>query len=448
MKYLIIATICFVSINLSAQKVFLSGTILNFHNQMQVEDLSEIKELSLPNLERTFIPDSAGKFSVSFPLAAPNYFRIGRNILYLSPGDTLSVTLDYMAPEKAHFAGNSSASIAANQYLESTPFPKGGSFLNAGDHIKNSIQATIDTVFVIASERKKTLDSYQHLTKEFYRNEEVRIHADLANSLWHIPTYFLWKYPVKKESIPDFMDSVQKITTSYIIEQLSDYVDPTYLKLVVFRDMIADNQKTIPEIKKNRKIQEFIRASELFDMLQDLDNKQEILALKPAIDSIQTLDYRSALINTYDKKLGLTNGDQAKDLKLTNRAGKQVKLSSFKGKVLYIDIWATWCGPCVEELPHLDSLRKKFATNKNIEFISLSIEDDKLKWKNYIAANKLSGTQMIIDRSLLNDYNVITIPRVIIIDKDFKVAAMYGGLPSKQKTVEFLNQLNQNGITR
>jgi len=441
MKYLIIATICFVSINLSAQKVFLSGTILNFHNQMQVEDLSEIKELSLPNLERTFIPDSAGKFSVSFPLAAPNYFRIGRNILYLSPGDTLSVTLDYMAPEKAHFAGNSTASIAANQYLESTPFPKGGSFLNAGDHIKNNIQATIDTVLVIASERKKTLDSYQHLTKEFYRNEEVRIHADLANSLWHIPTYFLWKYPVKKETIPDFMDSVQKITTPYIVEQLSDYVDPTYLKLVVFRDMMAVNQKAISEIKKNRKIQEFIRASDLFARLQELENKQEILSLKPSIDSIQTLDYRTALINTYDKKLGLTNGDQAKDLTLTNRAGKSVKLSSLKGKVIYIDIWATWCGPCIEELPHLEKLRKKFAQNKEIEFISLSIEDDKQKWKNYISKNNMQGTQMIIDRSLLNDYNVISIPRVIILNKNFTIAAMFGGLPSKTKTVDHLNKL-------
>ena len=152
-------------------------------------------------------------------------------------------------------------------------------------------------------------------------------------------------------------------------------------------------------------------------------------------------DYRTALINTYDKKLGLTNGDQAKDLTLTNRAGKSVKLSSLKGKVIYIDIWATWCGPCIEELPHLEKLRKKFAQNKEIEFISLSIEDDKQKWKNYISKNNMQGTQMIIDRSLLNDYNVISIPRVIILNKNFTIAAMFGGLPSKTKTVDHLNKL-------
>lgn len=442
MKYLIIAIICLFTVHISAQNVLIKGTILNYHNQMQVEDLSEIGELSLPNLERSFIPDSIGKFSVSFKLSEPNYFRIGRNILYLSPGDSLNVALDFNVPQKAKFSGNRQASVAANEYLELTPFPKGGSFLNAGDHIKKTIQATIDTVLVIAKERKKTLDSYQHLTKEFYQFEEVRIHADIANSLWHIPTYFLWKYPIKKEAIPEFMDSVQKITTPYIIEQLRNYIDPTYLKLVVFRDMIAYNEKSIPGIKTNGKIQEFIKSSELFEQLQELENKQEIIALKPAIDSIQTLEFRVALNHTYKKKLGLTNGDLAKELTLTNKAGKSVKLSSLKGKIIYIDIWATWCGPCIEELPHLEELRKKFADNKNIEFISLSIEDDKQKWKNYISANKLSGTQMIIDRSLLNDYNVITIPRVIIIDKDFKIAAMFGGLPSKPKTVDFLNQLN------
>ncbi len=441
MKYLFIVTICFVSINLSAQNVLLSGNILNFHNQMRVEDLSEIGDLKLPNLERSFIPDSLGKFSVSFNLSKPNYFRIGRNILYLSPGDTLLVTLDFMAPEKAHFAGTNSSSIAANQYLESTPFPKGGSFLNAGDHIKQSIQATIDTILVIANERKKTLDGYQHLTKEFYQHEDVRIHADIANSLYHIPTYYLWKYPVKKEAISDFVERVQKITNPYIIQQLSDYINPAYLKLVVFRDMIAVNQNAIPAIKKNSKIREYIRSSELFDKLEGLENKHEILALKPAIDSIITTDYHTALINTYEKKLGLTNGDQAKDLMLTNRAGKTVKLSSLKGKIIYIDIWATWCGPCMEELPKLDSLRKKFAKNQQIEFISLSIEDDKQKWKNYISKNNLQGTQMIIDRSLLNDYNVITIPRVIILNKDFTISAMFGGLPSKTKTVDFLNKL-------
>lgn len=441
MKYIIIATICFVSINLNAQNVLLSGTILNFHNQMQMEDLSEIKELSLPNLERTFIPDSAGNFSVLFHLSAPNYFRIGRNILYLSPGDTLLVTLDFMAPQKAHFSGNSAASIAANQYLEATPFPKGGSFLNAGDHIKPSIQATIDTVLVIASERKKTLDTYQYLTKEFYRNEEVRIRADIANSLYHIPTYYLWKYPVKKEAVPNFMDSVQKITNPYIIKQLNDIINPDYLKLVVFRDMIEVYQNKIPAIKKSSKIMEYIRSAELFGKLEELDNNHEMLALKPAIDSIKNTDYHSALINAYDKKLGLTNGDQAKDLTFTNQAGKSVKLSSLKGKVIYIDIWATWCGPCLEEMPHLEALRKKFTQNKDIEFISLSIEDDKQKWMNYISKYHLPGTQMIIDRSLLTDYNVISIPRVIILNRDFTIAAMFGGLPSKPKTAVFLNKL-------
>src|ERR1700733_11508441 len=120
--------------------VTLSGTTRNFNNQVQVEDISEMQDLLLPDPQRFFVPDSSGHFSIKFLLNSPNYFRVGRNILYLSPGDELAVFIDYKDPTLATFTGTHSKE---NEYLRETPFPKGGSFLEAGSRIKATVALTV-----------------------------------------------------------------------------------------------------------------------------------------------------------------------------------------------------------------------------------------------------------------------------------------------------------------
>lgn len=63
--------------------------------------------------------------------------------------------------------------------------------------------------------------------------------------------------------------------------------------------------------------------------------------------------------------------------------GKQVELSSLlKGKFSYIDVWATWCGPCCAEIPHLERLVEKYKDNDNVQFISISVDADRKAWEN------------------------------------------------------------------
>ena len=420
-RTIIILIVCFVATQAAAQNVLIRGIILNYSNQMQVEDMSEISDLSLPSLERNFILDSLGNFSVSFKLSKANYFRIGRNILYLTPGDSLEVKLDFNKPTNALFKGNNRTSILANEYLRFTPFPKGGSFLDAGKHLKKTIQATIDTIQVIALQRKQQLDQTQLVNTEFYQLESIRIKADIVNSIYHIPVYYAWK--------------------PYYSQYLTDAIDPDYLKIAVYRDVIYTVLDNAPETEKSNKVKEFDRAATIFNKLQGLNNKTEITALLPDIKSVKDPNYQLALSKTYDRKMGLANGDKAPDLKFLDKNHKTISLKSFKGKIVYIDLWASWCGPCLEEMPHLDSLKKKFSKNQDIVFISLSIEDNFQSWKNYIDKKQFSGVQLYIDRSALKDYSVITIPRIIIIDRDFSIASLSGSLPSSTKTFDFLNKL-------
>src|SRR5690606_9632808 len=98
---IIMIKICFSSlftlftlVTVAQGNVKLTGQLVNFSNQVEVEDFSEFQYLLPPAANRLIVPDVNGKFTITFPLPAPNYFRIGRNILYLTPGDDMKVMID------------------------------------------------------------------------------------------------------------------------------------------------------------------------------------------------------------------------------------------------------------------------------------------------------------------------------------------------------------------
>ena len=138
------------SIALLAQgknQVRLSGKLKNFSNQVEVEDLSDCNTSCPPLRTGLLSPIRPAISACILPVSQPNYFRLGRNILYLSPGDELEVFIDKNNPVLGQFRGRGSA---PNLYLRNTPFPKGGSFVEAGRKIQKSAAATIDTILKIA----------------------------------------------------------------------------------------------------------------------------------------------------------------------------------------------------------------------------------------------------------------------------------------------------------
>ena len=103
---------------------------------------------------------------------------------------------------------------------------------------------------------------------------------------------------------------------------------------------------------------------------------------------------------------------------LTDVDGNVVEFSSFKGKYVYIDMWASWCGPCCMEVPHLQALEKELE-NDAVVFVSISIDTDKEAWKNKMAELGMYGNQLHDrDGVLSRDLNVRGIPFFMIYDKE------------------------------
>lgn len=145
------------------------------------------------------------------------------------------------------------------------------------------------------------------------------------------------------------------------------------------------------------------------------------------------------------KKQQLNNSISAPFDYLNFKGGK-TKLSDFKGKYVYIDVWATWCGPCRAEIPFLKKVEEKYE-GKNIAFVSISVDvqKDLEKWKKFVAEKQLGGVQLFADKDWNSDfmksYSIDSIPRFILIDPTGKIVSADAARPSSPKLQEQLDTL-------
>jgi len=117
-------------------------------------------------------------------------------------------------------------------------------------------------------------------------------------------------------------------------------------------------------------------------------------------------------------------------------------LEDFRGKYVYIDMWATWCNPCRRELPYLKSLEEKFS-DAEIVFLGLSIDRDKAKWEEMVRSGSLVGTQLYLGSgsSFQKAYNIEGIPRFILLGKDGRIVNPDMSRPSQDETLKTLESL-------
>lgn len=140
-------------------------------------------------------------------------------------------------------------------------------------------------------------------------------------------------------------------------------------------------------------------------------------------NSNQNSENLSKVTSSYKVLSNLTPGKASPTFNYENYKGGETSLEDLKGKVVYVDVWATWCGPCLREIPSLKTLEKDYH-NKNIAFVSLSIDEKKdyKKWRTMIAEKELGGIQLMADNdwksSFVTAYGIRGIPRFIIIDTE------------------------------
>ncbi len=159
---------------------------------------------------------------------------------------------------------------------------------------------------------------------------------------------------------------------------------------------------------------------------------------------VKNRDYIRAFLEEVVKMDGLKPGNIAPAFSYIDVKGELVTLDKLKGKVVYINVWASWCGPCKIEIPYLKKLEEDFH-NKNIAFVSISLDQNKEDWIKMIQEKDLHGYQLFADNawrsSIVQDYVIRAIPRFILIDKSGKIVNVNAPRPSDSTIKKVLEDL-------
>ena len=261
---------------------------------------------------------------------------------------------------------------------------------------------------------------------------------------------FNWKVGVKifnftkKEDFEQPKAFVEKMAALDFTDEKKYMAFPSFQNLVKshFTAMMGDNgEKTLLFLESLKGIQSPVIKSGLVAAVS--------YYVKPGSEHASEL-YSAIMENSTDEELkekltkkheliqGLVKGKPSPNFDYKDINGKNVALKDLEGKNVYIDVWATWCGPCKAEIPHLKEMEKAHH-GKNIEFVSISIDKQKdiEKWKNMVAEKELKGVQLFSDNDWKSDfvteYAIEGIPRFILVDDGGKIVSADAPRPSEKK---------------
>jgi thiol-disulfide isomerase/thioredoxin len=183
-------------------------------------------------------------------------------------------------------------------------------------------------------------------------------------------------------------------------------------------DVIKRNPASLVAIIALQQLQPELSEDEYISYYKEVD---EALTKKYP-DSDQTKNFH----NKVEGMLQAMIGSAAPDFTFDTPDGKKLSPSSFKGKYVLLDFWASWCGPCRAESPNMVNMYKKFHP-KGLEILSVSLDDNRDKWLAAIQKDKLEWNHVSDlagwQSAAVKLYNIIGIPQTYLLDKEGKIIA-------------------------
>lgn len=245
------------------------------------------------------------------------------------------------------------------------------------------------------------------------------------------------------------------ISDNYKLWYVNEYLD-YLLKLDYDKDstLRANNFYNIEKI--NETLQGKIREYTLFNKLlgkihyasenfQQLNENRE--KAHPYVASLENEYYKQAVENAFAEKEKLLyatqKGQPAPVFTLKSNKDKEYSLSDFNGKVIYIDLWASWCAPCRAEIPALKKIYDTYKNDDRIEIIGIAVHDGKKEWLNAIKTDSPQWLQLYDENgNVQRSYNAVAIPKYVLIDKKGNIAGFNAPRPSdSEKLISEINKL-------
>ena len=346
-----------------------------------------------------------GTFAISFNLDSTSYLDFGhgveRTAMYVYPGDEIKLRIDTEEfDETIEYKGSSSSSYLAKKYL----LEEGNDFFGKVYYMSNgeAYKAILDNFKI------DVINEFSKITDSAFINSEIA-------SIDEKNTYFIGR----QEKLANYSVDVKNYMweTRNIARDFNFYTALDSLNSTDFNNMAEQYTAAFQTLLDNVTDAEFLVTAQ--EKIKKTTNSW--VERKTAVDNMPKV------------------GEPAIDFTYTDKEGNEFSLTSFKGNLVYVDVWATWCGPCKAEIPSLQQLEADYH-DKNITFMSVSVDTDKEAWVKMVTEQELGGVQLWADgwSEITKDYAIFGIPRFMLFDANGNVISTDSPRPSSSEIRELL----------
>lgn len=375
----------------------------------------------------------------------------GRNFksVYFEKGDEVTVTFNGTDFQNTFsFEGEKAPAVEYLNRVRLTALPDEEYALPFNEFYAKTVAKENDAVALLEANALEGVGNFLHMEKGRIRYAYGATllmhsvgHKMMTRDIYYIPSneYYdvLESYLVEDEAWVDLEEyRAFVVETAHVLDAANRQVTDLYPKTVAQMKYIAGRFKSE---KVRNTLLHYLAATYVdrhgIDNIQDLEN----IYFTYVKDEVLLADYKAK----FDKWDLSRPGKPSPEISAVDVDGKQWTLADFRGKYIYIDMWATWCAPCRREMPYLKALEEKFK-DAQIVFLGLSTDSDKTKWEAMVKTGELTGVQLYLgpQSAFQKAYQIDGIPRFILLDKEGKIIDNNMSRPSQDATAAALEALD------
>lgn len=393
-----------------------------------------------------------GSFSVKVPYVGPSYIELfmqhgnQESELYVNGSEELTMSVDakrFDSSLKFTGKGNEVANFSAMHVRDKglvMMFGKkmGPVYVKGPDEFIPAAKAEIQIELDYLAAHKKGLPA------DFIRYWQDHYTYALYGAMLNYPFYHeRYKNNAMPSTIPkenykvalqvpeQFDDKGMELPvyTQYLTEFYSARLDAAGImnssdsagKIVYTQD---DSAAKLANVNMPSKTRAYYFASKLYrgSKMYPMDKLEADYAM--FTKQFPASEYNDELEEVVSLRRKMQAGQPAMDFEFTTVEGKRMKLSDLKGKVVFLDFWASWCGPCIREMPGAKKVKEYFK-DKNVAFINISIDEDTAAWKKAMEKHGITGLntcQPGWQAPIPKSYGIQSIPSYYLLDKQGRFA--------------------------